>query len=342
MKNRHPLPLAIIFSLFSFTLNLTHADDTNSSKPASKNEVKKILPTPALSQYCNPNLDSDILFGIGYKLFTQDNYPEAKSCFIQAAPNYDRAFCYLAMIAQHGDEPNEIKRNTETLNYTRLAASKNDWCAEYKMYEYYKYGINGLQPDKGFALYWLKRSATHGYPEAQKLLKTYYFKQGELPLSYAWSRIIGQEADETIESDFKSMTGDEINEGKKHLKTLSKSVTSKQTLKNEALKENIAFLSAEIHINHPETFKETTYSERYEYIKKTVDEVTKKSKLKSKNDIFSFIVVARHALKSKNEENIINNKEVMDILENREFTTSEKIEKSLSIINKPQNQPKNS
>ncbi|WP_223505944.1 hypothetical protein [Pseudomonas sp. GL-RE-29] len=338
MKVRHPHSLSIIFLLSTLTLNITLADDTNPSKPTLELDLKKLRPTPKPNNYCNPNLDSDILFGIGYELFSQDNYPEAKSCFTMAAPNYDRAFCYLAIIAQHDDEPDEIKRNTEALNYTRYAASKNDWCAEYRMYENYKYGVNGLNPDKGFALYWLKRSAMHGYPEAQQLLKIYHFKQGELPLSYAWSKIIGQQADEPIERAFKNMTNDQIIEGKKHLEKLSKSVTSKQTLKDEALKENIAFLSAGIHLDYPETFKDATYEERYEYIKKTVNEVAKKSKLKSKSDIFSFIVIARHAQKTQKKEDILNNKTIMNILENREFTTSEKIEKSLSILNKPQHQ----
>lgn len=319
--------------LIGCTSNETPSNNKILNHTSPKLSISNVLPTASSNTYCNPSLDSDILYGIGYDLFNKEKYTDAKNCLIMAAPQHDRAFCYLAIIAQYDEKSTKDQRNTEAFNYIAYSASKNDWCAEYGMYENYKYGIRGAKQDKTLALSWLERSAKHGYPEAQELIKTYHYKQGNLPLSYAWSKILGLDTNNLEKETHKNMTKSQINESKKLYEELKKIVTPKEILKNEALMENIAFLSASIHLNHPETFKNVSSAERYSFIKKAITESQNKSKLKTTGEIESYVVVARHAQKRQPGADILANPEIIKILKNSELTTSQKIESSLIIAN---------
>jgi hypothetical protein len=130
------------------------------------------------------------------------------------------------------------------------------------------------------------------------------------------------------------MTKSQINESEKLYKELKKIVTPKEILKNEALMENIAFLSASIHLNHPKTFKNVSPAERHSFIKKAITVAQNKSNLKTRGEIESFIVVTRHAQKRLSGADILENPEIIKILKNSELTTSQKFENSLIIADK--------
>ncbi|MGE7958529.1 sel1 repeat family protein [Pseudomonas sp. NPDC089530] len=337
MKLSHLPSLALVALLAGCT---AISDKTANKEPSLNDTLPKltlqsVLPTVASNAQCNTQMDSDILFGIGFQLYENQELDAAKNCMVMAAPKHPRAFCYLSMIAGQDEGKTAEQRNTEAFNYMAYSAMQNDWCAEYGLYQAYYYGHTSATQDKALALRWLERSARHGYPEAQKDLIEKYEEQGNLSAAYAWTRIMAKVDDTSASDALKArMSAAQIAEGDQRYNELAGQVTSKQAMYAEAREEDVGRYSAEIYQDYPDTFKGLSSAERYDYVKQSMYKAIDLPFVKGRGHVLSYIVVNRQAQLKKPGVDIAQNKKIVAVMADDELSVAETIEQALSIVNK--------
>ncbi|WP_252189532.1 sel1 repeat family protein [Pseudomonas sp. SK3(2021)] len=337
MKFSHLPSLALVALL----TGCTALSDKATDKQASLNDtlpkltLQSVLPAVANNKQCNTQMDSDILFGIGFRLYDEQEFDAAKSCMVMAAPKHPRAFCYLSMIAGQDESKTVEQRNIEAFNYMAYSALQNDWCAEYGLYQAYNYGHTSVPKDTALALRWLERSSLHGYPEAQKDLIETYEEQGNLSAAYAWTRIMAKADDTTAADALKTrMSPAQIADGDQRYTELSGQVTSKQAMYAEAREEDVGRYSAEIYQDYPDTFKGLSSAERYDYVKQSMYKAIDLPFAKGRGHVLSYIVVNRQAQLKKPGVDIAQDKKIVALMKDDELSVEETIEQALSIVNK--------
>nr|WP_315446461.1 sel1 repeat family protein [uncultured Pseudomonas sp.] len=330
MKVFNVLPLALLTVLAGCASKETPLNDT---LPLLTQQ--DVLPAVTASEHCNAQMDSDILFGIGFQMYENQELDDAKTCMVMAAPKHPRAFCYLSMITAQDEQLTTEQRNRQAFNYTAYAARQNDWCAEYGLYQDYKYGNSGVKADAALATRWLERSSLHGYPEAQKDLIKQYEEQGNLVAAYAWTKIMAK-ADDATASDAlrKKMTAAQIAEGDKRYSELAGQVTSKEAMYAEAREEDVGRYSAEIYQEWPDTFKGMSSTERYDYVKQTMYTAIKQPFTKSRGHVLSYIVIDRAAKLKKSYADISKDQRIVAIMEDPDLSVGETIESGLLVVKK--------
>jgi hypothetical protein len=330
LKVFNVLPLALFTLLAGCASQAPSLNDT-----LPKLTLQSVLPTVTANAHCNAQIDSDIVYGIGYQLYEEGEFKDAKTCMVMAAPKHTRAFCYLSMIARYDETLTVDQRNSEAFNYMAYAALQNDWCAEYGMYESYKYGRVGAKQDTALATRWLERSSLHGYAESQQILIEQYTQQDNLSAAYAWTRIMAKAEDATSGDDLKAkMTAAQIAEGDKLYSELLTQVTSKKTLRDEAREEDVGRYSADIYQHYPDTFKGLSSAERYDYVKQTMLTAIEQPFTKSRGDVMSYIVINRAALLKKPDANIANDQRIVSLMEDEDLSVDETIESGLLVVSK--------
>lgn len=337
LKLFNVLPMALVVLL----AGCTTASDKTADKESSLNDtlpkltLQNVLPTVASNEQCNAQMDSDILFGVGFLLYENQELDAAKTCMVLAAPKHPRAFCYLSMIAGQDESKTDEQRNTESFNYMAYSALQNDWCAEYGLYQAYNYGNTSAKQDTALALRWLERSARHGYPEAQKDLIEKYEEQGNLSAAYAWTRIMAKADDTSAADALKArMSAAQITDGDQRYTQLTGQVTSKQALYAEAREEDVGRYSAEIYQDYPDTFKGLSSAERYDYVKQSMFKAIDLPFVKGRGHVLSYIVVNRQAQLKKPGVDIAQDKKIVAVMKDDELSVAETIEQALSIVNK--------
>lgn len=332
MKFHHFLPLAAVTLLIGCS---THPAESDLNDTLPKLTLQQVLPAATANEFCNSTLDSDIAYGVGYNLYNEDKLQEAKSCLIMAAPKHNRAFCYLSMIAEQEHSRNTIDRNTEALNYLAYSASRNDWCAEYGMYQNFTEGRRGATQDQALGERWLERSAKHGYPDAQQTLAMHYTSKGDLASSYAWVKImnIGDDAS-SAESMKERMTPEQIAQGDKLYAELSKVVTSKQALYEEARVEEAVIFAADIYTESPDTFKGMSPEARQTFVKKAIATARERELFKKRGAVSNYVIVAWHAQQQYPSVDIAQNKQIVTVLNNLDLSADETVTQSLAILKK--------
>jgi hypothetical protein len=337
LKVFNVLPLALVALL----AGCSATSDQSSPKQSSLNDtlpkltLQSVLPTPTSNEHCNAQMDSDILFGLGFQLYEDQEWDSAKSCLELAAPKHPRAFCYLSIIAGQDESKSAEQRSTDAFNYMAYSATQNDWCAEYGLYQVYQYGGDGVKADPALASRWLERSSLHGYPEAQKELISQYEAQGNLAAAYAWTKILAKADDTTATDALKAkMSAAQIAEGDKLFNELGTQVTSKKAMFAEAREEDVGRYSAEIYIDYPDTFKGLSSTERYDYVKQSMYKAIDLPFTKSRGHVLSYIVVNRAAQLKKPDANIANDKRIVALMEDDELSVNETIEQALVVVNK--------
>lgn len=333
MKLSNLLPLAVATLLIGCATPPADKDQSlNDTLP--KLTLQDVLPAPVANEYCNATMDSDILYGIGSRLFNNDELQEAKSCFIMAAPKHDRAFCFLATITEQDKSKTEAQRNTEAFNYIAYSAAKNDWCAAFGMYQSYSYPSRGAQQDKALALRWLERSARHGSPDSQHMLMSLYENEGKLVDSYAWSKIKSTEDDTSDTDDLKKeMTPEQIAQGEALYAELRKTVTTQKAMYDEAREEDIGLYSAHIHLDFPDTFKGMPSAERYNFVKQSIATVLAYPGMETRGQVLSYIIIARQAQLKNPTIDILQNAQIVAILKDDNLTMGQTIDQATSILN---------
>ncbi|MFJ2686261.1 sel1 repeat family protein [Pseudomonas sp. NPDC087342] len=331
------LPLAFVALLAGCSAS---SEQTTSKEPSLNDTLPKltlqsVLPSPSSNEQCNAQMDSDILFGLGFQLYGDQEWDTAKSCLELAAPKHPRAFCYLSMIAGQDESKNPDQRNSDSFNYMAYSAMQNDWCAEFGLYQAYQYGSSGATQDHALASRWLERSSVHGYPEAQKELIEQYEEQGNLVAAYAWTKIMAKDDDSTAADALKTkMTAAQIADGEKRYTELAGQVTSKKAMFAEAREEDVGRYSAEIYQDYPDTFKGLSSAERYDYVKQSMYKAMDLPFTKSRGHVLSYIVINRAALLKKPDANIANDQRIVSLMEDKELSVAETIEHGLLVVNK--------
>ncbi|QJI42253.1 sel1 repeat family protein [Pseudomonas sp. ADAK2] len=331
------LPLAFVALLAGCSASSEHttsqASSLNDTLP--KLTLQSVLPSPSSNKQCNAQMDSDILFGLGFQLYGDQEWDTAKSCLELAAPKHPRAFCYLSMIAGQDESKTPDQRNSDAFNYMAYSATQNDWCAEYGLYQAYQYGSSGAKQDPALASRWLERSSVHGYPEAQKELIEQYEEQGNLVAAYAWTKIMAKADDTTATDALKTkMTAAQIADGEKRYTELAGQVTSKKAMFAEAREEDVGRYSAEIYQDYPDTFKGLSSAERYDYVKQSMYKAIDLPFTKSRGHVLSYIVINRAAQLKKPDTDIANDQRIVALMEDDELSVAETIEHGLLVVNK--------
>lgn len=328
MKVLNVLPFALLTWLAGCSTQEVPLNDT-----LPKLTARALLPTVTENEYCNAQMDSDILFGTGLLMYEDGSRDVAQTCLVMAAPKHPRAFCYLStMVLQSGD----LTKNKDLVfNYTAYAAMQNDWCAEYGMYDMYSSGTLGAKKDAALATRWLLRSAQHGYPDARKQLIKQYEQQGNLAEAYAWSEFLTDSEDAHIGDTLKTrMTPTQIAEADKRYNELTPQVASKADMAAEEREEDVARYSAQVYQNYPDTFKGLTSAERYDYVKKAINQAMELPFTKGPDHVVGYIVINRAAQLKLSGAKIANDPRIVSLMEDDALSVDELIESGLLVVNK--------
>ncbi|MCU7247677.1 sel1 repeat family protein [Pseudomonas koreensis] len=329
MKAFKVLPLALLSLLVGCAAKEPSLNDT-----LPKLTLQNVLPNVTANEHCNAQMDSDILYGIGFQMYENQELDDAKTCMVMAAPKHTRAFCYLSMIVRQDEQLTTEQRDTEAFNYTAYAALQNDWCAEYGLYQTYKYGNVGVEADAALATRWLERSSLHGYPEAQKELIEQHEERGELANAYAWTKVMKDDDNTAADALKKKMTAAQIADGEKRYSELAAQVASKKAMYAEAREEDVGRYSAEIYQEWPDTFKGMSSTERYNYVKQSMYTALDLPFTKSRGHVLSYIVINRAALLKKPDANIAKDPRIVAIMDDPDLSVGETIESGLKVVEK--------
>ncbi|WOE80599.1 sel1 repeat family protein [Pseudomonas protegens] len=326
MKLHNLLPLALATALLG-----CGTPSLNDTLP--KSSLQNPLPSVTDNAYCNSQMDSDILYGVGMSLFNDEQHAEAKSCLVMAAPKHQRAFCYLSMIAEQEADKSTEERQRESFHYMAYSAAQNDWCAEYGLYQVYLFGSKGMPQDKPLALRWLERSALHGAPDSQQILADEYAEQGDLVASYAWLRIIDNQQDTSELDALKTkLTPEQLSAAEKRYQALRPQVVTKEAMYAEAREEDVGRYSADIQLAYPDTFKGMTSTERYAFVKQTMLTGLDLPYLQSRDQVARYILIARYAHLKNAPVEALQNPRIVALLSDEELATAEALKQARQIL----------
>ncbi len=326
LKPQHLLPLALATVL----IGCTPSPDEELNATLPQLSLKELLPPAVANEYCNPKLDSDLLYGIGYQLYNDDKPEQARSCLIMAAPTHDRALCYLASIAEQDSSKDSAERDREAFGYMAYSAVKNDSCAEFGMFQNFTYGMRGQTPDSDLGLRWLERSARHGDADAQQTLVRLHSNKNNLPLAYSWARVLDDSAQ--IDALKQRMNPQQLSEGEQGFEQLGKHVTSKDAVRKEAREENIAVYSANIHMEYPETFKGLSVAERHALMEQAVATVSARPEFSTRGQLYAYVIIARQAQLKQAGVDVLQNPQIVQLLSDKELEVSEAVKKADVIL----------
>ncbi|PKM29677.1 MAG: sel1 repeat family protein [Gammaproteobacteria bacterium HGW-Gammaproteobacteria-12] len=322
MRHFHCLPVvfsALMLGCASTPEQHDTTADLNATLPNLT--LNTVLPSAEANSYCTPQMDSDILYGVGMQLFNANDTANAKSCLIFAAPEHNRAFCYLSLIADRDQEKSQAERDQESFNYIAYAASQNDWCAEYGMWRIYQIGSKGVERDPELAKRWLERSALHGYGESQSALAYRYEADEDFVAGLAWTRILGEDDDlEQQERLRQQMDAKQLAASDKLYESLKKRVTSKEAMYAEAREEDIGRYSATIHLNDPEVLQGMETEQRRDFIRQAMFTALDLPYVETREQVTLYMVLSRRAQMLEPGADILQNPQLVALLQNTELS----------------------
>jgi len=321
MRHFHCLPVvfsALILGCVSTSEQHDTTADLNATLPQLT--LKTVLPPAQANAYCTAQMDSDILYGLGTQLFSADDTANAKSCLIFAAPEHNRAFCYLSLIADRDQEKSQAEKDQESFNYIAYAASRNDWCAEYGMWRIYQIGSKGVEQDPELAKRWLERSALHGYGESQSALAYRYEADEDLASSLAWSRIVGDDHAEQQEQLRQKMDAKQLAASDKLYESLQKRVISKEAMYAQAREEDIGRYSATIHLNDPEVLQGMETEQRRDFIRQAMFTALELPYVETREQVTLYMVLSRRAQMLEPGADILQNPQLVALLQDTELS----------------------
>lgn len=335
MRHFHCLPVvlsALILGCTSTPQQQEATAEINATLPELT--LKSVLPPAEENAYCKRQMDSDILYGVGMELFNNDDTANAKSCLIFAAPEHNRAFCYLSLIADRDQGKTQAERDQESFNYMAYAASQNDWCAEYGMWRIYQIGSKGVERDPERAKHWLERSALHGYGESQSALAYRYEADDDFVASLAWSRIVGDEDAEQQELLRQRMDAKQLAASEELYESLKQRVTRKEAMYAQAREEDIGRYSASIHLNEPEALQGMETEQRRAFIRQAMLTALDLPYIETRGQVTLYMVLSRRAQMLKPGTDILQNPKLVALLQNTELSFDQANADAQPIIEK--------
>jgi TPR repeat protein len=296
--------------------------------------LSELLPPAEANEHCNSALDSDLLYGIGYQLYNDGQPEQARSCLIMAAPTHDRALCYLASIAEQDTSKDSAQRDREAFGYMAYSAQKNDSCAEFGMFQNFTYGMRGQTADTALGLRWLERSARHGDPDSQQTLMRFHSGKDELALAYGWARILDDTAG--IAELKQRMNPQQISDGEKAYEQLSKDVTSKERVRQDAREENLAVYAANIHLQSPETFSGLSPAQRHDVMAQALATVSARPEFGTRAQLYAYVIISRQVQLKGGDSDVLHNPQLLALLSDKELQVAEAVDKARGILDQPQ------
>lgn len=299
MKCRSLLPLAL-FSLLVGCNASSPDEKLNNSLPDLS--LEQILPKVEANQYCTPDMDSELLLGLGSRLSDEDELlygagrtlqaskeiKMARSCLIMAAPRYTTSLCILGGIV--GARQNDYDKS-EAFNYIAYAAKHNESCAEAGLADLYSVGKLGQPPNKELAMGWLERAARHGDQDSQQDMVRWSRDQGNFPVAYAWARILDD--GQTVEAVKRKMSPQQVAEGEQHYTQLLSQLPPEKDLKQALRKIVIAISSADLYYSHPQVFEGMSPVQRRAFVAQLVDMQDLYPQFHTRGQVIAYALISR-------------------------------------------------
>lgn len=335
---------------FSLTLAACASDPNdishlNATLPNFKQS--DVLPKVSANQYCKPNLDGDLLYGMGYRFYRQRKLSDAQTCLAMAAPEFPQSFCYLSNIAENSTNLTQEQKQQAMFRYTAFAATKNQSCAEYQLHLAYAGDPNAkdldVKPQAKRAFLWLERAAIHGDPLSQAKVAETYEKAMNKPIeALAWVRIFN------LDSEIEVLDKDAIKLDEKHLEdALTEAqrqesdavflqnlarVKYKKDVYAEDLRYKNAFYSGSVYLEAPDAMLSMTQAEREAFVQTQIQHALDLDYIKTNGQLVSYLALSAYAKAQNKPVNVENNSQIKALLENRELKTSEQIAKGKALL----------
>lgn len=327
MKPQHLLPLALATLLIGCG-EPSPDEALNATLP--KVGLDQLLPQATPNQYCTTQLDSELLFGLGYQLYDHDQPELARSCLIMAAPSYDRALCYLAKIAEQDSTKDSAERDREAFGYLAYSARKNDSCAEFGMFQNFTFGMRGQTPDTALGLRWLERSARHGDTDAQQTLVRLHTNKGNLALAYSWARALDDQ--QKIQGLKQKMSAQQLGEGEQEYQRLSPQLTSQDSVRQQNREQNIALYTAGVYQLRPTAFEGMPAAERHVFMDRALSRVSALPAFTNRLQLYTYAIIARQAQLRDPQLDILQNPQVLALLQNPDLDLEPTVTQALAIL----------
>lgn len=299
MKCRSLLPLATFTLLLG--CNASSPDEKlNDSLPDLS--LEQILPQVEANPYCTPDMDSELLIGLGIRLMNEDEVlygagrtllaskeiKMARSCLIMAAPHDTGSLCILGGIV--GTRQNDYAKS-EAFNYIAYAARKNESCAEAALHSIYNAGKLDHPPNKKLAMGWLERAARHGDQDSQQDMVRRASEQDNFPLAYAWARILDDA--QTIEAVQRKMSPQQLAEGERHHTRLLSQLTPQKDIEQALRKDLIALGTGDLYYSYPEVFAGMSPAQRHAFVAQLVDMQDVYPKFHTRGQLMIYALISR-------------------------------------------------
>lgn len=304
---------------------------------------EQILPQVKDNQYCQADLDADLLYGMGYRFYRQRKLADAQTCLAMAAPEFPQAYCFLSDIAESSTNLTDEQKQQAMFRYTAFASTLNQTCAEYRLHLAYQDGDLGLKPNQKLSFLWLERTALHGDPKAQaKLAETYEKQQNDLIDAHAWVRIFNLDSEievvdkNAIKLDLdritKQMTADQLAESDQvFLQNLAR-VRYKKDIYADEMRYKTAFYSASVHLAAPKALAGMNQTQREAFVSEQMAQALKVPEIKTNGQLISYIALAGFAQQAGKPFTLSQNPKLMTVIQDNELKTEDKIEKGRALI----------
>lgn len=313
----------------------------NASLPRLSQE--QVLPKVSANQYCNTSMDSDLLYGMGYRFYRQRKLADAQTCLTMAAPEFPQAYCFLSDISENTTNLNAEQKQQTMFRYTARAATLNQTCAEYRLYQAYQDGGLGLDPNAKLSFLWLERTALHGDPKAQaQLADTYERQQKDLINAHAWVEIFNLDSGievvdkNAIKLDLErianQMTPDQLAQSHDvFLLNLSR-VRYKKDIYADEMRYKTAFYSASVYLEDPQAFKDQNQTQRESFVQKQMEDALALPYIKTNGQLISYIAIASYARQNGQIVTLSQNEKITDLLKDTSLSTQERIKQGKAAL----------
>ncbi|AZC35428.1 sel1 repeat family protein [Pseudomonas chlororaphis] len=340
MKSRSLLPLAIFTLLLG--CNASSPDEKlNNSLPDLS--LEQILPKVEANPYCTPEMDSELLLGLGIRLIDEDEVlygagrtllaskeiKMARSCLIMAAPRYTTSLCILGKIV--GARQNDYDKS-EAFNYIAYAARNNESCAEAGLYDIYSVGKLDQPPNKELAMGWLERAARHGDQDAQQDMVRWSSEQDNFPVAYAWARVLNEA--KTIEAVQRKMSPQQMAEGEQHYTQLLSQLTPEKDIEQALRKDLIALSSGELYYSHPEVFEDMSPMQRHAFVAQLVDMLDLYPKFHTRGQVVAYALISRLVQSTGSAVDLWQDPALHALLVNDDLSVEDTVAKAKTILAK--------
>nr|BFD39762.1 hypothetical protein FFPRI1PSEUD_12610 [Pseudomonas sp. FFPRI_1] len=339
MKCRSALPL-ILFALLLGCDASSPDEKLNRTLPDLS--LEQTLPKVEANPYCTPDMDSELLLGLGMRLIDEDEVlygpartlmaskeiDMARSCLIMAAPRSTSSLCILGKIV--GSRQRDYDKS-EAFNYAAYAAKKNESCAEAGLYDIYNVGKLDQPPNKELAMAWLERAARHGDQDSQQEMVR-SSEQDNLPQAYAWARTLDDA--QTLDALKRKMSPQQMAEGEQHYTRLLSQLTPKKDIEQALRQDLIALGTGDLYYSYPEVFAGMSPAQRHAFVAQLVDMQELYPKFHTRGQLVSYALISRLVQSTGPAVDLWQNPALQALLVDDDLSVEDTVAKAKAILAK--------